>query len=83
MEKSGTLMPTHITVNNNGPLLIEGDVVITDATGKKFELGGRAALAMCRCGESTKKPFCDGSHRTSGFDSCVAAYALEPVKQRT
>jgi CDGSH-type Zn-finger protein len=75
-------MPTHITVNNNGPLLIEGDVVITDAVGKKFELGGRAALALCRCGQSGRKPFCDGSHRTCEFISTVAAYALEPIKPR-
>jgi CDGSH-type Zn-finger protein len=82
IESQEIPMSTHMTVNNNGPLLIEGDVVITDAAGKKFELGGRAALALCRCGQSGRKPFCDGSHRTCGFTSTVTAYALEPIKPR-
>lgn len=68
-----------ITVKNNGPLRIEGGAfVICDATGKPFDLGGRTAVSICRCGHSQKQPFCDGSHGSCGFCSQVEAYALAP-----
>lgn len=54
---------------------------IYDANGEKYDLAGRTTIALCRCGHSNKKPFCDGSHKTCGFESEVTAYALEPKKQ--
>ena len=71
-------MPTKITVNNNGSIRIEGDVEICDAAGGRFDLAGRTAISLCRCGQSLKKPFCDGAHRSSGFRSEVKAFALDP-----
>jgi CDGSH-type Zn-finger protein len=68
---------TKITPLNNGPLRIEGDFTILDATGKAFGLGGRTALSLCRCGQSANKPFCDGSHR-QGFQSVCEARELPP-----
>ncbi len=51
--------------STNGPLLLQGRFTITDASGKTVE-GGNTAL--CRCGGSQNKPFCDGSHRRLGFE---------------
>lgn len=50
-----------ITVRDNGPLLVSGDVVLLDAEGNAFET--KKPFALCRCGLSQNKPFCDGSHR--------------------
>jgi uncharacterized Fe-S cluster protein YjdI len=49
----------------NGPLLLEGAFTVKDAAGTVVASGGKVAL--CRCGQSGKKPFCDGAHRKSGF----------------
>lgn len=71
-------MPTKITVNNNGSLRVEGDVEIYDASGNQFGLGGRTVIGLCRCGQSANKPFCDGSHARTGFQSQVEAKDLPP-----
>ena len=73
-------MATKITVKDNGSLRVEGDVEIYDVSGKKFDLAGRTAISLCRCGASAKKPFCDGSHKSAGFQSVCTAYTLEPPK---
>jgi CDGSH-type Zn-finger protein len=69
---------TTITVSNNGPLRISGEFVIKDAQGNAFDLSGRQAIALCRCGQSANKPFCDGSHNRVGFISEVKACTLPP-----
>jgi CDGSH-type Zn-finger protein len=69
---------TRITVKNDGSLRVEGDFEIVDPEGRAFGLAGRSHAGLCRCGQSQKKPFCDGSHRTAGFSSQVAAFDLEP-----
>jgi CDGSH-type Zn-finger protein len=52
----------------NGPLVIEGPITLIDHTGAAFELPtDKPAVALCRCGQSSKKPFCDGNHRNCGF----------------
>jgi len=56
-----------IKCRENGPLLVTGDFVLTDHDGLRYDLTGMANVALCRCGVSLKKPFCDGSHRASGF----------------
>ena len=71
-------MATKITVNNNGSIRIEGDFTICDPAGKEFGLAGRTTIGLCRCGHSQNKPFCDGSHRTCGFESMVEARELPP-----
>ena len=71
-------MSVKVTVFNNGPLRIEGDMTIVDAAGKEFGLGGRAAIGLCRCGLSANKPFCDGSHARQGFQSACEARDLPP-----
>ena len=67
-----------ITVSNNGPLRLEGDISLCDAAGNVFGLGGRTMISLCRCGHSENKPFCDGSHKRVGFQSEVTARDLPP-----
>lgn len=69
---------TRITPRDNGPLSVEGDFTIVDASGKAFGLAGRTAISLCRCGHSENKPFCDGSHKKVGFQSVVQARDLPP-----
>lgn len=64
---------TSLTVFNDGPIKVEGEFVLRDPQGNAFDLTGRAGVALCRCGHSQNKPFCDGSHKTSGFESRVEA----------
>ena len=71
---------TRITVNHNGSLRIEGDFEIVDPEGRVFSLGGRTKVALCRCGQSQNKPFCDGSHKTCAFADTVVARDLGPPK---
>jgi CDGSH-type Zn-finger protein len=69
---------TKITVRNDGPLRLEGEFEIVDMEGKPFGLAGRTATALCRCGHSGNKPFCDGSHKTAGFQDKQKARDLPP-----
>ena len=63
-----------IRVRNNGPLLVEGPVTIRDAQGNAFPINPtKPAIALCRCGQSANKPFCDGSHNGCGFQAAEAA----------
>jgi CDGSH-type Zn-finger protein/uncharacterized Fe-S cluster protein YjdI len=52
---------------SNGPLLLGGKVTLTTASGRVAWKGEKAAL--CRCGQSKNKPFCDGSHKAAGFEA--------------
>ena len=67
---------TKITVVNNGSLRIEGDFEIVDQEGRPFGLAGRTKLSLCRCGQSSNKPFCDSTHKTCGWESQVIAFDL-------
>jgi CDGSH-type Zn-finger protein len=58
-----------INVTENGPLLIKGQINLVDSEGKPYDLAGKETVALCRCGASGNKPFCDGGHRTAGFES--------------
>ncbi|HKB27130.1 MAG TPA: CDGSH iron-sulfur domain-containing protein [Methylomirabilota bacterium] len=60
-------MPVKITVRPNGPNVVEGEVEVYDASGKKLDTGGRPTIALCRCGGSSNKPFCDGTHNKIAF----------------
>ena len=58
-----------IRVMKNGPLLVEGDCILVDREGKDESVNG--PFALCRCGGSKKKPFCDGSHVEIGFNDSM------------
>ena len=62
-----------ITTKQNGPLLVTGLGELTDANGDAFDLGDKETIALCRCGSSANRPFCDGSHRDCGFESAETA----------
>lgn len=65
-----------ITVRKNGPYRIEapeGSVELVDADGNKYDLTGKPAFSLCRCGASVNKPFCDGTHSKMGFQAAEAA----------
>ena len=55
-----------INIRDNGPILVRGEMTITDAGGKAYDLEGKEAVALCRCGKSQNSPFCDGAHK-DGF----------------
>ncbi len=72
-----------ITILSNGPLRLQGKgIVIKDAAGNPFDLAGREAVSLCRCGHSQNKPFCDGAHKGAGFQSDCPARALPPPAQK-
>jgi CDGSH-type Zn-finger protein len=58
----------------NGPYKITGPVTVTDADGNEYDLSETGeAVALCRCGGSSTKPFCDGTHKTNGFEAAERA----------
>jgi CDGSH-type Zn-finger protein len=69
-------MSITIKVNTNGPLFITADdaklLRLTDAAGEVIPLPEGKNVALCRCGASMRKPFCDGAHKTNGFDGTCA-----------
>jgi CDGSH-type Zn-finger protein len=66
-----------ITVRENGPYLVSGPVTIKDADGNEYPPRPGSAIALCRCGGSTTKPFCDGTHSKTGFAAAERAVAAE------
>lgn len=64
---------TTIKVLQNGPLQVEGaDVAAVDWNGNAYPITKRP-FYLCRCGASTNKPFCDGTHSKIGFKAAEAA----------
>jgi CDGSH-type Zn-finger protein len=58
----------------NGPLVVEGPVTIVDHEGNAFTISSeKPNVALCRCGQSANKPFCDGAHRPSNFEAANLA----------
>ncbi len=59
-----------IRMRPGGPLVIEGPFTLADSAGNLFSLPtDKPAIALCRCGQSANKPFCDGTHKTCNFVS--------------
>ncbi len=65
-----------INALDNGPYLVKGAVVVVDAEGNRFP-SDRQTIALCRCGASTTKPFCDGTHSKIGFRAAERAVREE------
>jgi CDGSH-type Zn-finger protein len=71
-------MPVKVTIRPNGPYLVEGDLELVDVNGNTVDTSARGArIALCRCGASVSKPFCDGTHSKIGFQAAEAAVAQE------
>ena len=76
-------MGINITAKKNGPYLVTGDLSqlnLTDAEGHPYDISGKQAIALCRCGGSTNKPFCDGTHSRIGFQGAEAAVKADEQK---
>ena len=65
---------TKIRIRDNGPFVVEGPFTLWDADGNQFSLDtSKPAIALCRCGHSQNRPFCDGSHKGCDFESADRA----------
>ena len=77
--------PITITVRTNGPLLITGEdaahLRLVDQDGNEISIEGKKNVKLCRCGASTQKPFCDGTHSRIGFQGAEAARAEFDAQQ--
>jgi 3-phenylpropionate/trans-cinnamate dioxygenase ferredoxin subunit len=63
-------MAIKITIRDNGPYVIDGEFQLVDAQGNEIPAIKRS---LCRCGGSTTKPFCDGTHSKIGFQGAISA----------
>ena len=71
-------MSTTITFRDNGPILVQGPITVVDAAGNQFQIPTeKPSVALCRCGQSKNKPFCDGSHASMGFHDDAMLRAAE------
>lgn len=62
--------PVEIKVRENGPYKVTGPIRLIDAAGNEFDLPSDGKpIVLCRCGGSSTKPFCDGTHRRNGFEA--------------
>jgi len=60
-----------IAITKDGPLIVEGPVDLKDSDGRVYPTKSR--MALCRCGASITKPFCDGTHSKIGFQAAERA----------
>lgn len=56
-----------ITLKENGPALVSGPIEMVDHQGNPVDLKGKQTIALCRCGVTEKRPFCDGKHKECGY----------------
>jgi CDGSH-type Zn-finger protein len=61
-------MAKEVNPVENGPILIQGTATYIDADGNEQTTPGKM-IALCRCGQSVNKPFCDGKHKNVGFEA--------------
>lgn len=72
-----------IKARHNGPYKVTGPIRLIDADGNEYELGSQGeAIALCRCGGSSTKPFCDGTHSRIGFQAAERAVVAADEAQR-
>ena len=67
-----------ITPYRDGPLIVRGEFRLLDQDGDEID-PGRRTVALCRCGKSGIKPFCDGSHKRAGFSAPSAPSRPRPA----
>jgi CDGSH-type Zn-finger protein len=66
-----------ITPYRDGPLLVRGPATLRDESGREI-VTHRDPIALCRCGKSRIKPFCDGTHKLTGFRASATATSGRP-----
>lgn len=74
-------MSTIIKIKSNGSIRIEGDFKIVDANDVEYNINGRTAVSLCRCGLSKNMPFCDSSHKGVFMHDAVAFELPLPKKE--
>lgn len=80
MSETTPIPPTNAAFTApNGPLIATGDLQIRAGA----EIRSQPRASLCRCGASANKPFCDGSHRTSGFLDPGEAVPADPIGELT
>ena len=62
-----------VEVRGNGPLRVTGEIEIVDQSGNNYTIPEGQWVTFCRCGQSSNKPFCDGTHRDAGFEAASEA----------
>jgi CDGSH-type Zn-finger protein len=67
-----------ITPYEDGPLLVRGDFELVTQDGRRID-AGRTTVALCRCGLSARKPFCDGTHKMGRFRAAGGADRAQPA----
>ncbi len=70
-------MAITIKIKDNGPYVVDGEFRLVDANGQEVPI---RKAALCRCGGSTTKPCCDGTHSKIGFQGALAA--VEKAEQK-
>jgi CDGSH-type Zn-finger protein len=66
-----------IKINPDGPYAVEGPIRVVDADGNEYPVRPGKRTFLCRCGGSTNKPFCDGTHSRIGFQAAERAVREE------
>ena len=72
IAKENLMADVKIRVSKNGPYIVQGKVELFDA-GDNPVATEKETIALCRCGASTNKPFCDGTHSRVGFEAAESA----------
>ncbi len=62
-----------VKLMKNGPILLSGSFTLQDSEGNAIDTGDKDTVALCRCGATKNSPFCDGSHKSCGFQSGESA----------
>lgn len=84
MFTGGFMSQVTITVKKNGSLRIDDPncvIEMVDGDGNKYDLTGKTAFSLCRCGASANRPFCDGSHKRIEFQAPDSA--IKPPETAT
>jgi CDGSH-type Zn-finger protein len=68
-----------ITVRPNGPFRVEGPITLVDVNGAAWDLTGKPAISLCRCGLSSNRPFCDGTHGRENWKCDASPIPKEPI----
>jgi CDGSH-type Zn-finger protein len=72
-----------ITIRENGPYRVEGDVPLFDHLGNRIQPPKPGGYSLCRCGASSRKPFCDRTHSQIGFIGAMAAAEAADAQKKT
>ena len=80
MAEQGEGAGVTIRVMENGPYRVEGPARIIDVDGNEYDVSQKKRVSLCRCGASTTKPFCDGTHSKIGFAAAERAMREEEAR---